>query len=494
MDQLKIYIRADGGGFRTGLGHLMRCLAIADLFKSKNHAVLFICKDYPVALKLLAERQHFVIPIPKDLSHEEDLALTKNITKDGDILILDGYEWQGNSLKNLCYSSLLIACFDDLFNRKLPLDIVIASPYTDDRLYQNKLSCFTKLIYGLQYLPLRQEFEELPAHKISKKINNVLLNFGGEDPDNMTTEILNSLNNLSQKFSIHILIGAAFRHKEHLEKSIKTSIHSCFIYTNLKKTTPLLQNIDLAITAGGSTTWELAAAGIPMILISIALNQDHTIQYCVSQQIAINLDEKETPTLEKALEALTYEKRLNLSQKAQKLVDGKGSIRLTNILLSFYEKKIILRIPSNDPASLESLLIWNWRNDELTKQMSKNGEDILWEKHQEWFSLIIKDPDQHLFIAYQAGNPIGTARLTRSGHSAKISINLNPDNRGKGLGKKLLEELSLYGFKTLQLDTLTAEIKKGNNASIKIFKESGFSYLKEVDDNFLFFIKKAQKN
>lgn len=488
MKKLKIYIRADGGGIRTGLGHLMRCLAVADIFKNQHHEVFFVSKEYPIALEILKERKYPVKIIPENFTPEEDLSLTKKITADGHILILDGYEWQESSLQILCYGSLLIACFDDLFNRNLPVDIVIASPYATATRYHNKISSFTTLLFGLQYLPLRKEFKDLPPHQINKKMKAILLNFGGEDPDNMTTEILERLNHLPQKFSLHILIGAAFRHKETLEKSIDSSKHLCTVYTNLKKTVPLLQKIDLAIAAGGSTTWELAAAGIPMILISIALNQAHTIEYCSLNQLAISLNDKTLLSLEEVIESLDYQKRVQLSQKTQKLVDGEGAIRLTETLLFLYETKILLRRPPNDPSSLESMLIWNWRNDELTKKMSKNVEDISWEEHQEWFSFAIKDPNQHLFIAYQANIPIGTVRLIHSKDTGKISININPDMRKKGLGKKIIKEICSYGFQTLKLHSLTAEIKQENVASMKVFEENGFSFLKKSDNGFSLFI------
>jgi RimJ/RimL family protein N-acetyltransferase len=123
------------------------------------------------------------------------------------------------------------------------------------------------------------------------------------------------------------------------------------------------------------------------------------------------------------------------------------------------------------PESRDSKLIWEWRNDPLTRQMSRTTDPIAWETHAAWYA----GTDSRILMAFVDGEPAAMLRfdLIEPDH-AEININLKPEVRGKGLGEPILVAGCTYGFDTLGLVRIRAEVKPENLASIKIFERAGF--------------------
>lgn len=127
------------------------------------------------------------------------------------------------------------------------------------------------------------------------------------------------------------------------------------------------------------------------------------------------------------------------------------------------------------PDGQDSLLLWQWRMDPLTRQMSLSTDLIPWESHQRWYAKAIADPQKVLLIAAVSGVPACMVRFDLLGtDAAEISINLNPVLRGQGQGKPVLAAACAYGFGPLKLGRIAAQIRSGNVRSIKIFEATGF--------------------
>ncbi len=146
--------------------------------------------------------------------------------------------------------------------------------------------------------------------------------------------------------------------------------------------------------------------------------------------------------------------------------------------------------PANqDKYSSDAYLIWEWRNDPITRFMSRTGNPILFEEHQKWYERTLKDPKKVILMAFLNGIATGMVRFDLlSSTSAEISININPMMRGKGLGSAILIEACQYGKNTLNLSEITAEIKAENRSSIKIFENAGFELSGVIDGFRKYFI------
>ena len=121
--------------------------------------------------------------------------------------------------------------------------------------------------------------------------------------------------------------------------------------------------------------------------------------------------------------------------------------------------------------------IFDWGNDELTRQMSHTSEIIEWENHSIWYSNSLKSENRILLICEDNHNQkIAVIRFDISESNAIVSINLNPNQRGKGLAKScLIGSIDFFSKEYIGIKNLIAEIKEENVASQKTFLGIGFA-------------------
>ena len=115
-----------------------------------------------------------------------------------------------------------------------------------------------------------------------------------------------------------------------------------------------------------------------------------------------------------------------------------------------------------------------WRNDPVTRAMSRNHEVVTPEQHRRWFSKSLADPVRILFMGMLGPRKIGLVRFDRVGDGWEVGINLNPAERGQGLGATLLRLGTEHFWAINPGQRLTAEVRLDNAASRKIFEACGF--------------------
>ena len=144
--------------------------------------------------------------------------------------------------------------------------------------------------------------------------------------------------------------------------------------------------------------------------------------------------------------------------------------------------------PANDEDSKD---VWEWRNDPLTRNMSLNSRFVEWDDHRKWFSASINLRNRILLICENDfGEKISIVRFDISQSEALTSINLNPNQRGKGLAKNcLIQSINYFSERNLKIKKLNAEIKEENIPSQKAFLEAGFKKY-DLDGNIGHYIKK----
>lgn len=123
--------------------------------------------------------------------------------------------------------------------------------------------------------------------------------------------------------------------------------------------------------------------------------------------------------------------------------------------------------------------IWIWRNDKTTRKMSISIDEIDWDSHSNWFekSLLDKNTLLHIGFLESDKSKVGICRynIDPEKNVATVSINLNPEKRGRRLSCELLSGSMRTLFKERKID-LAATIKKQNKASITCFTKCGFKF------------------
>ncbi len=129
--------------------------------------------------------------------------------------------------------------------------------------------------------------------------------------------------------------------------------------------------------------------------------------------------------------------------------------------------------------------IFDWRNDELTRQMSHTTDLVEWEKHSTWFAASLANPQRLLVMCEDesTNEKVAIVCFDVEDERALISINLSPQIRGKRKAKKCLSD-AIFLFQQYFSDVrfIDAEIKTINIPSQKSFMGVGFVHVKEDAD------------
>lgn len=339
MDKsLKISFRVDSSE-QIGAGHLMRCLALADELQQQDHQVTFVCRELKGNLIDLIKHKVFILPEDVNFqsenlyldwlgaTQEQDAKQTiKTFSDSIDLLIVDSYALDEVWHKQLRQFTKRIMAIDDLADRKFDCDLVLnqnLGSQAED--YKKKVSDNCKLLLGCNYALLRPEFSKmreraLKKRKSTKEIKNILISFGGSDIDNITYEILQQIND---SFNVVVILGGASTHNIMIKDYVKDK--NIAVIISADNMVELMLNTDLAIGAGGSTSWERCCLGLPTLLYVLAENQ---------KEIAKNLEKLGAAILVKDLkndlQMIVSDINLwqDMSSKAQNICNGTGVKRV----------------------------------------------------------------------------------------------------------------------------------------------------------------------
>ncbi|WP_297517626.1 UDP-2,4-diacetamido-2,4,6-trideoxy-beta-L-altropyranose hydrolase [uncultured Clostridium sp.] len=314
---MKVFVLANGGT-KIGMGHIMRTLVLGKELKNEIPVIYVITNKEefkPAIKKVIDEKFNYI--------YEEDIL--NEISKE-DILIIDRYDLTENDLVFYKSKVKLLMVFDD--NNLLPyydVDIILNQNLHGVNL-NYKANSNTKILVGGEYSLLRDEFLDNKPIEIKKDINNIILTVGGSDNLNFTHRILKEIKHFSS--TINVVIGPAFNDKEILMGDFKD--YQNIIFHENANMTELMKKSDLAISACGSTIYELSFLGVPSIGIVIVDNQEKLGQYISENNIAII---SKIEDINKNIKSMNYELRKNLSENMKKSIDGQGKYRVANEIL-----------------------------------------------------------------------------------------------------------------------------------------------------------------
>lgn len=330
---MRVVFRVEGEP-SIGLGHAMRCVALAQGLVKSGHVVFFFMS--PRSQHFCCNRADWtgkITPITNIDKSAEPQWLAKQCTDlCADWLVLDGYHFDQAYRQSFQCDVFKLAVFDDMNNSgALNADMVINGT-PNASLHNYQLTAPKALLaIGQSYQVLRQEFLQPTNRKWSNR-KHLTLMFGGSDPKGLTIKALKSLGDANACMPIIVITGAAYDELNELTGIIKNSkldithLHDC------QNMAAVLLKTQLALSAAGGSQFELLACATPSILVVVAENQkrasqDATIQgWCQvvdSDHVSVNEWIKECLSLWQQPELL-----LTMHQKALlvPVVDGAKNI------------------------------------------------------------------------------------------------------------------------------------------------------------------------
>lgn len=341
-----IWIRADANR-EIGAGHVMRCLAVADSFLQLGEQVLFLTAD-EAAASLLSEHgcKHRILHTDYKNCEEELPILFSLMEKERPgLLLVDSYFVTERYLASL-RRKVRTAYLDDRFAFSYPVDCLINyNLYGDSAFYKGYKQTDQKMplfLLGPKYAPLREEFVNVP-YWVRETVKQVLITTGGSDTYDLAGKFLKVLlaDPVASGFSYQVVSGAFNPHLPELLK-LEQRNPQVRIRQNVKNMAKLMQDCDLAISAGGSTLYELCAVGVPFLCFSFAQNQEQAVQAFAQQGITCyggNFQEAKEGLFKELTEHFVQlagdkEMRITYSRRERELMPESGATKLAKELLT----------------------------------------------------------------------------------------------------------------------------------------------------------------
>lgn len=350
-----VVIRADANS-KIGMGHVMRCLSVADALVKRGEEVLFVtADDTPVPLLTkkgipyrvlhtdyadmeaeLPELWNALSELPQGPGVPEAALPQKNTS-----ILVDSYYVTEKYLAAL-KKRITTIYMDDIYAFSYPVDMLINYNIYGEEMGYEKDAAFadTKLLLGANYVPLRKEFSAAEQQRTAAD-GGILITTGGSDSFNLAGQLLMEAmkyDALKEK-EYHVVSGSLNPHIGELQ-ALAEKHENIHIHCNVTNMAELMAESEVALSAGGSTLYELCAMGVPVIAFSFAENQERLVQTFVKRGIAqyggnYRTDgNKMIQNTIAGIETLLEDENLRTEyrEKARTLVDGKGADRIAEAI------------------------------------------------------------------------------------------------------------------------------------------------------------------
>lgn len=461
----------------------MRCLTLADALAERGARVRFVCRAHRGHLiELLRQRGIPVDVLAADADDLQEADAEQTVAalrgERPHWLIVDHYDFDATWERSARPHAANLMVIDDLANRPHECDLLLDQNYSDrtTERYRSLLPAECRRIMGPRYALLRAEYLQYRSRLQPRtgEVRRVLVFFGGSDPQNVTGIALAAL--CDPQFAdleIDVVVGANNPHRAALEGQAAARVR-----TRLHGPRPhladLMAQADLAIGAGGVTTWERLCLGLPSVVISIADNQEPACTALAAADLIRYLGTSgqvgDAAIRDAARDCMADPRALaSLSARSQLIVDGLGAARVAEHLDPTPVASLRLR-----PAGPQDMLLYfSWVNDPETRRQSLRTHDITLGEHREWFDARLGSDRSKLLVLEARQLPVGQIRFDREDTEVRIDYSVDPAFRGRGWAKHLVA-LGLQHFRDPQRTVFRADVKESNRPSRAVFARLGF--------------------
>lgn len=468
-------IRADAGN-RSGTGHVMRTLAVAQEWIRRGGNVHYLCSSMPDPLIRRLSDEGCGIEWMRD--PDSTSTVDAVVRLGAAVLLVDHYEldrawWTGLPRERRWRT----AAVND-FTTPIHVDAdLLISPRA------KPLS--GHVASGPEFFPIRTELRrgQIPAVP-PPQAERILIVLGGADPLNVVPRVAGKLMAALPGASIRAVVGPAARNLAEVEAV--ADCHPALEVVHCPEgMLPHYEWADSAVVSPSTTAFEALHHGLVAGLVITAANQEEVAAELLSLGCAKVLADARDPGWSLDPEVLRSiaedpEIRSTLASRGGALVDGEGAGRFCDLMGL---PLITLRpaVPS------DSRRVWEWANDPISRQASFQSDPIPWENHDPWFRSKLQ-LDLPFWLAVDTrGEPLAVVRFdVGDGGSPVISLNLAPAARGRRLSALIVRLACDRLFAERDVAAVDAWIRRENSASQRCFQRAGFVIVRDLTDRFLY--------
>jgi UDP-2,4-diacetamido-2,4,6-trideoxy-beta-L-altropyranose hydrolase len=337
----KVLFRIDGNR-RLGMGHLARCIELANYFKKYGITSSFLFKENQLMKKIIGEKFLF-FTLPILTSNKKELMETKKIIKNEEIdcIVIDQPNHKSkeffNQINKLCKTIVIDNIDQTSFNANM-----LIYPWSDLEKFKKKLKpeFSIKLLSGSKYMMLGKHKKNT---SIKRKENRIIISMGGADKLQFTEKIVKLFKKSKYKFDLVLVLGSFFKDSEKINKIIKNDNRFTIIENNENILTEM-EKSTIGIFTFGLTAYESLHVGLPSIVFSHSklndtygkiLDSYNCVNYLGYYK---NFDFKQIPLISKNL-IQNNKLRKKFNEKGKKMIDGKGIDRIIQKIIKLVDEK-----------------------------------------------------------------------------------------------------------------------------------------------------------
>lgn len=339
---MTLIFRADASR-GIGSGHVMRGLSLAQELRRRGASVRFICADLPGAIPHLVRAQGFECAvIPDDAARDAEATRAAIGAAPAEWLVLDHYgrdQTYERAVRGAAHRLLVI---DDLADRAHDCDVLLDSTECPDMAvrYAGLLPAGTRQLTGLRWALLNDNFRRIREGLARRPgpVRRLLVTFGANDPMGITLRVARLLSQPKYAaLGIDLLGGVSNPQEPEVARAVAGAAH--ITYASFNDHMPeLMVAADLAVGAGGTTSWERCALGLPSLVLLLAANQIG-VSACLERLGAARVlgmaDSVSDVAIEAAIDAALADEpwRITASAAGMRAVDALGIRRVADGLL-----------------------------------------------------------------------------------------------------------------------------------------------------------------
>ena len=338
-----LIIRADANAV-IGIGHVMRCIGIAQSWQDAGGECILAAHALNTPLQERIRLEGIDV-----LSLENGGGGAKDATEflryaqeaQAQWVIVDGYHF-GVEYQQAVKSGGFKLLFADDYGHagRYVADIVLNQDIGADGEMYGQKEPYTRLLLGAKYFALRREFKQWEGanRDVPAIARKVLVTMGGGDANNATAMVLNALQATKiSELEVVLVIGGSNPHRSSLEEAASHSNYHIRLERNTIRMPELMAWSDIAVSAGGGTSYELAFLRVPAVLITVSENQVSSCRIFAEEGAAIHAGWYHSLDTQALAQSMLYvvnsqSLRKSLAENGLRIVDGRGSERVVQAI------------------------------------------------------------------------------------------------------------------------------------------------------------------
>ncbi|MCA1561324.1 MAG: GNAT family N-acetyltransferase [Acidobacteria bacterium] len=480
-ERRRLLLRADADASQ-GAGHAMRCLALGEAWCAAGGDAVLATRAPAPAVAGAYRRAGIAVHELESSGADGLAALSAEVRPEW--AVVDGYRFGEQDYRAArAGGARLLAIEDHPGTAPAHADLILNTTGSADAAAYRDPDALDRTMLGLRYGLLRESFREYETwqRQVRDDAKRVLVSFGGAVSESAARVVFDALARVRTPGLVLDALSGVFPGQN---DTLRVAGDRAGVALEISGGTDVAHRMaeaDLALTAAGSSVFEIAYMQLPAVVFSVAPNQRPVARMFADAGSV--LDHGDAASLDASSLAREVERLLSdplarrqLAAAGRTAADGFGQRR---VVMRMAGHPLWLRRATGD----DSRWFWEWRNDVSTREHSFTQQEIAWADHERWFTHQLADRNTLMLVGVNAADePIGQIRFDGVAEGgAVVNVSLAPSQRGAGHGSWLIALGCEWLFRTTRAASAIARVKTTNPASISAFERAGFTQREQRD-------------